>query len=78
MKNKFGNKEERFYKKVEGYCSCGSTKKIIKFEHSNLSCFSHDHRFTYENDVELRVNIFRCSNCKQLIEKTFKPSEEAK
>lgn len=70
-------REEKYTNRIEGYCRCGCSTKIIKYENSNLSVFKHGHRFTTENDVNKSTNIFRCSSCKDLIENSFISLQEA-
>ena len=64
-------RKEIYSRRAEGYCFCACTTKIIKFENSSLSRFTHGHRYTTENDPLFRSNIFRCPDCKQLIDDTF-------
>jgi len=64
-------KEEKYTNRIEGYCRCGCKTRIIKFENSSFAVFKHGHRYTIENDVTKRINIFRCESCSDLIENSF-------
>lgn len=64
---------ETYSKRIDGKCNCGCNQIIYKFENSSLSKFKHGHRFTTPDDDFLSTNIFRCGDCKNLIEETFTP-----
>lgn len=64
-------KNETFTKKTVGHCKCSTQPVIVRFENSSLCAFVWKHRYTFVDDTEKRVNIFRCAKCKEVIHDSF-------
>jgi len=64
-------RNETYTKKTYGHCKCSPLDVIVRFKNSNLARFIWGHRYTYLNDTEKSINIFRCRKCHEVIHDNF-------